>query len=60
MNDTQEKVYDLLKDYFEHCRKIGYTRFRMWCEDNIDTINEEALVEDICSEVEHIALNLFD
>ena len=38
----------------------GYTNFRMWCEDNIDTIDEDALVEDIYEEVNYVADKLFE
>lgn len=63
MNETQEKVYGLLGSYLEYCKTNGYTDFRifrMWCEDNIDTVNEDALVQDICQEVNHIAYKLFE
>lgn len=60
MNETQEKIYGLLENYLEYCRTNGYTDFEVWCEDNIDTINEYALVKDIYQEVEYIALQLFD
>lgn len=60
MNETQEKIYGLLESYLEYCKTNGYTDFEVWCEDNIDTINEDALVKDIYQEVEYIALQLFD
>ena len=43
----------------EYCKANGYTDFRIWCEDNIDIINEDALVEDIYQEVNHTADKLF-
>lgn len=60
MNKTQEKICGLLESYLEYCKTNGYTDFEVWCEDNIDTINENALVKDIYQEVEYIALQLFD
>ena len=60
MNETQEKIYGLLESYLEYCRTNGYTEFEVWCEDNIDTINDDALVQDICQEVNHIADKLFE
>ena len=60
MNETQKKVYSLLECYMEYCKCNGYTEFETWCEDNIDTINEAALLEDICEEVNCIADRLFD
>ena len=60
MDETQEKIYGLLKSYLEYCKTNGYTEFEVWCEDNIDTINEDALVQDICQEVNHIADKLFE
>lgn len=60
MNETQEKIYSLLESYLEYCKTNGYTDFRTWCEDNIDTINEDALVEDIYEEVNYVADKLFD
>lgn len=60
MNKTQEKIYDLLESYLEYCKTNGYTDFRIWCEDNIDTINEAALLDDICEEVNYVAEKLFD
>lgn len=47
MNETQEKIYGLLESYLEYCKTNGYTEFEVWCEDNIDTINEDALIQDI-------------
>lgn len=58
--ETQEKIYGLLENYLEYCKTNGYTEFEVWCEDNIDTINENALVQDICQEVNHIADKLFE
>ena len=46
MNETQEKIYGLLESYLEYCKTNGYTEFEVWCEDNIDTINEDALIQD--------------
>lgn len=60
MNETQQKIYGLLESYLKYCKTNGYTDFEVWCEDNIDTINEDALVKDIYQEVEYIALQLFD
>lgn len=60
MNETQEKIYGLLESYLEYCKTNGYTDFRIWCEDNIDTINEDALVEDIYEEINYVADKLFD
>lgn len=60
MDKTREKVYDLIVNYFEYCKANGYTDFKMWCEDNIDTINEDRLVEDIYQEVNCVADKLFE
>lgn len=60
MTETQEKIYGLLESYLEYCKTNDYTDFRMWCEDNIDTIDEDALVEDIYEEVNYVADKLFD
>lgn len=60
MNETKKKIYGLLESYLEYCRTNGYTEFEVWCEDNIDTISKETLVQDICQEVNHIADKLFD
>ena len=60
MNKIQEKIYELLESYLEYCKSNGYTDFKVWCEDNIDTINEAALVDDICKEVNYVAEKLFD
>lgn len=63
MNETQEKIYGLLESYLEYCKTNGYTdfrMFRMWCEDNIDTINEDALIKDIYKEVNYVADKLFE
>ena len=59
MNKTQEKIYDLLENYLEYCKTNGYTEFEVWCEDNIDTISEEVLLQDIYYEVNYIADKLF-
>ena len=60
MTETQEKIYSLLESYLEYCKANGCTEFEVWCEDNVDTINEEALLQDICQEVNHIADKLFE
>lgn len=60
MNKIQEKIYELLESYLEYCKSNGYTDFKVWCEDNIDTINEAALLDDICKEVNYVAEKLFD
>lgn len=46
--------------YFIDSPEMMYTDFKIWCEDNIDTINEAVLLEDICEEVNYIADKLFD
>lgn len=46
MNETQEKIYGLLENYLEYCKTNGHTEFEVWCEDNIDTINEEYVLAD--------------
>ena len=60
MTETQEKIYGLLESYLEYCKTNGYTDFRIWRENHIDTNNEDALVQDICQEVNHIADKLFE
>lgn len=60
MNEVQEKVYGLMENYFEDCKINGYSDFRVWCEDNIDTINENALVADIYQDVNYVADKLFN
>lgn len=60
MNETQEKIYGLLESYLEYCKTNGYTEFEVWCEDNIDTVDEDSLVQDIYQEVNHIADKLFE
>ena len=60
MVETQEKLYGLLENYLEYCKANGYTDFETWCEDNIDTINEAALLDDIYEEVNYVADKLFD
>ena len=56
MDKTQEKIFDLLENYFEYCKTNGFTDFEIWCEDNI---NENKLVESIYMEVNYIADKLF-
>lgn len=48
-----------MENYFEYCTVNGYTEFRMWCLDNIDTIAEAHIVIEICRSVNHIASELF-
>lgn len=60
MNKAQEKINGLLESYLEYCKTNGYTDFETWCEDNIDTINESALLDDIYKEVNYVADKLFD
>ena len=60
MNKAQEKINGLLESYLEYCKTNGYTDFEVWCEDNINTINEAALLDDIYEEVNYIADKLFD
>lgn len=59
MNKAQFKVYGLLEAYFEYCKENGYTDFRIWCEDNIDNINEDRIVDSIYQEVNYVADKLF-
>ena len=59
MDKTQEKIFDLLENYFEYCKTNGFTDFEVWCEDNINNINENKLVESIYMEVNYIADKLF-
>ncbi len=59
MDKTQEKIFDLLENYFEYCKTNGFTDFEIWCEDNINNINENKLVESIYMEVNYIADKLF-
>lgn len=60
MNKAQKKINGLLESYLEYCKANGYTDFEIWCEDNIDTISEAALLDDIYEEVNYIADKLFD
>lgn len=60
MDKTQIKIYELLDEYLNYCKANGYTDFETWCEDNIDTINEAALLDDIYEEVNYVADKLFD
>ena len=60
MNEAQVKIYGLMENYFEYCEANGYTEFRMWCLDNIDTIAEEDIVTEIYRSVDHIASELFE
>lgn len=59
MDDVQIKVYRLLENYLVYCKENGYTNFKIWCEDNIDTVNEDWLVDRIYQEVNYIADKLF-
>ena len=59
MDKTQEKIFDLLENYFEYCKTNGFTDFEIWCEDNINNINENKLVKNIYMEVNYIADKLF-
>ena len=60
MDKAQIKIYGLLENYLEYCKTNGFTDFEIWCEDNIDSANENGLVQDIYREVNHIADKLFD
>ena len=60
MNEAQEKIYGLMENYFEYCTTNGYTEFEVWCEDSIDTIDENALVADIYQDVNYVADKLFN
>ena len=59
MNKTQRKVYELLEEYLEYCKENGYTDFEVWCEDNVDTLDEDTLVHRICQEVNYVVDKLF-
>lgn len=59
MDKTQEKIFDLLENYFQYCKTNGFTDFEIWCEDNTNTISENKLVESIYREVNYIADKLF-
>lgn len=59
MNDVQEKVYGLLESYLEYCKENGYTDFKIWCVGNIDSIDEDYLIDKIYQEVNYMADKLF-
>lgn len=59
MDKTQEKIFNLLENYFQYCKTNGFTDFEIWCEDNINTISENKLVVSIYREVNYIADKLF-
>lgn len=59
MNNTQAKVYGLLENYLEYCKENGYTDFKVWCEDNTYTMDEDYLVDKIYQEVNYVADKLF-
>lgn len=59
MNDTQKKLYGLLESYLEYCKKYGYTDFKIWCDGNIDTVDEESVMYEIYQEVNFVADKLF-
>ena len=60
MSDAQMRVFELFESYMEYGKENGYTDFRIWCEDNIDTVAQDALVQDIYQEVNYIADKLFE
>lgn len=59
MNNAQEELYGLLEGYLEYCREYGYTDFKIWCEGNIDTVDEESVMYEIYQEVNFVADRLF-
>lgn len=59
MTAEQEKIIELLENYIEFSKQYGYNDFEVWCEDNIDTVEEEYIVEKIYQEVNYIADKLF-
>ena len=59
MNDTQKKLYGLLESYLEYCKEYGYIDFKVWCDGNIDTVDEESVMYEIYQEVNFVAGKLF-
>lgn len=59
MNEVQTKIYELLESYLDYCKENGYTDFKIWCDDNIDTIDEDYLLDKIYQEVNYVADKLF-
>lgn len=56
----KKHLYELMENFFYDCSENGVSDFKTWCEDNIDTANEQSLLDDIYEEVNHIASKLFD
>lgn len=59
MNEDKRRVYDLMNDYFQDCEEYGYSDFAVWCEDNLDTVNQESYAFEITESVNTIAGILF-
>lgn len=59
MNEDKRIVYDLMNDYFQDCEEYGYSDFAVWCEDNLDTVNQESYAFEIAESVNTIAGILF-
>lgn len=60
LRKAQRKIYELLQSYFKYCESEGYTEFEIWCEDNIDCLEEKMLLDKIYQEVNYVADKLFD
>ena len=46
MDKTQEKIFDLLENYFEYCKTNDFTDFEIWCEDKY-CVNTKVLLSNI-------------
>lgn len=54
-------LFDLLESYMMYCREDGYTDFHVWCQDNIENVNQEALLSEIGDKVNEVmSLLCFD
>lgn len=51
-NDQNKvRLFDLLESYMMYCREEGYTDFTIWCQDNIDNVEQEDLLVEMRDKV---------
>ena len=59
MDEAKKTIKGLIENYFYDCEQNGYSDFDVWCEDNINTEQEEKLFNEVKDHVYAIASILY-
>lgn len=59
MNRDRKAMFWQLQNFLFDCESNGVSDFRVWCEDNLETPEQEKLLESIADHVQAVADILF-